>query len=258
MAGWYPSHPVQEYSLLTAIPISRCIRALDDHLNLDHERPPRLSNLFNMTMTTGRFISHLEALITKLESLVQSLPCSSLHPSDTQYETLGNLTLRLITNANELPIQVTDLKARREKPCIEEGDKLITQAQSEKNNVITTAKLKDRRIFAKNIKYFFNGQQDSIVDSEATKTRKKLTRERCERICTLSPNGLISWAVAFMPTLWTANMMSKVTFDYVLEHIQSNDYQLWPPDIYGILSGLGTEEPLRESPKYQCFLKGKF
>jgi hypothetical protein len=45
-----------------------------------------------MTMTTGRFISQREALITKLESLVQSLPCSTLHPSDTQYETLGNLT----------------------------------------------------------------------------------------------------------------------------------------------------------------------
>jgi hypothetical protein len=89
------------------------------------------------------------------------------------------LTSRLITGANDLPIQVADLKARRDKPYIKEGEKLITQAHSEKNNIITTAELKDRRIFAKNILCFFNGQQDSIVDSEATKTRKKLTRERC-------------------------------------------------------------------------------
>lgn len=208
--------------------------------------------------TTGKFISQLEALINKLESLVQSLPCSSLHPSDTQYETLGNLTSRLITSANDLPIQVADLEARRLKPCIEEGDKLITQARLDKDEIIANAKLTDRKIFARNIVYFFNGQQDSIVDSEATKARKKLTRERCERIRTLSPDGLISWAVAFMPTLWTANMMSKGTFDYILDHIQPNEYQLWPPDIYRILSGLGAEEPLRESPKYQCFLKGKF
>ncbi|PMD61954.1 uncharacterized protein K444DRAFT_359424, partial [Hyaloscypha bicolor E] len=107
----------------------------------------------------------------------------------------------------------------------------------------------------RNITYFFDCQRDSVVDSDATKARKQLTRERCERICTLSPDGLITWAVAFMPTMWTANLMSKDTFDYVFEHIEPDSSPVWPPDIYHILSGLGAEEPLQGSHKYHRFLK---
>ncbi|KAG9228939.1 hypothetical protein BJ875DRAFT_216585 [Amylocarpus encephaloides] len=120
---------------------------------------------------------------------------------------------------------------------------------------MTNAKLEDRVIFGRNIVYFFNGQRDSVVDSDATKTRKQLTRERCERICTLSPDGLISWAVAFKPTIWTANLLSKETFDYLLDHIEPDNDHVWPADIYHILSGLGAEEPLRESYKYHEFVK---
>jgi hypothetical protein len=208
-----------------------------------------------MTMTTGKFISQLEALIKKLELLVQSLQCSTFHPSQKQYQTLADLGLRLTAGANNLPIQVAALKTRRAEPSFEEGRKLIAQAQSDKRDLIATAQLKDRVIFARNITYFFDGQRDSVVDSDATKARKQLTRERCERICTLSPDGLISWAVAFKPTIWTANLMSKDTFDYVFDHIEPDDCQVWPPDIYHILSGLGTEEPLRGSCKYREFLK---
>jgi hypothetical protein len=202
-----------------------------------------------MTMTTGKFITQLEASIKRLESLVQSLQNSSFHPSKTQYQNLTDLSLRLNSAASNLPIQVTALKNRRAEPSFEEGRKLIAQAQSERRDLITTSHLKSRVIFARNITYFFDGQKDSVVDSDATKARKQLMRERCERICTLSPDGLISWAVAFMPTVWTANMMSKDTFDYVFDHIE--------PDIYHILSGLGTEEPLRDSYKYLEFLKGE-
>jgi hypothetical protein len=64
--------------------------------------------------------------------------------------------------------------------------------------------------------------------------------------------------MAFKPTMWTANLMSKDTFDYVFDHIEPDDYQAWPPNIYHILNGLGTEKPLQGSRKYHDFLKGKF
>jgi len=209
-------------------------------------------------MTTGKSISQLEALIKKLESFVQRLQCSGFHPSKDQYEAFKGLGLRLAACATNLPIEIETLKNRLAEPSVEEGRKLIAQAQSEKRDLITTARLKNRVIFARNITYFFDCQRDSVVDSDATKARKQLTRERCERICTLTPDGLIAWAVAFMPTTWTANLMSKDTFDYVFEHIAPDSSQVWPPDIYHILSGLGAEEPLRGSHKYQEFLKGKF
>jgi hypothetical protein len=52
--------------------------------------------------------------------------------------------------------------------------------------------------------------------------------------------------------------MSKDTFDYVFEHIKPDDFQVWPPNIYNILYGLGAKEPLQRSHKYHEFLKGKF
>mgnify|MGYP001602689599 FL=1 len=77
------------------------------------------------------------------------------------------------------------------------------------------------------------------------------------RIRGLSPDELIFWAVAFVPSLWTANLMSNKTFDYVLEHIELEDSLVWPSEIYDILSALGDEEPLNDSSKYHEFLKGK-
>jgi len=52
--------------------------------------------------------------------------------------------------------------------------------------------------------------------------------------------------------------MSRDTFDYIFDHIEPDDYKVWPPNIYHILNGLGTEKPLRGSHKYHEFLKGKF
>jgi hypothetical protein len=210
-----------------------------------------------MTMTTSRFITQLEASIKRLESLVQTLQSCSFHPSNTQYQDLADLGLRLNSVATNFPIQVTALKNRRAEPSIEEGRKLIALAQAEKRDLLTSTHLKSRVGFARNITYFFDGQKDSIVDSDATKARKQLVRERCERICALRPDGLISWAVAFMPTIWTANMMSKDTFSYVFDHIEPDNFEVWPPEVYHILSGLGDEEPLHKSPKYHAFLRGK-
>jgi hypothetical protein len=83
-----------------------------------------------------------------------------------------------------------------------------------------------------------------FIDSDTIKARKRLTQERCDRICSLSPDGLISWAVAFAPSIRIANLMSNNTFDYVVEHIEPEDPLVWPSEISGVLSALGDEEPL--------------
>ncbi|PMD49859.1 uncharacterized protein K444DRAFT_548268, partial [Hyaloscypha bicolor E] len=97
---------------------------------------------------------------------------------------------------------------------------------------------------------------DSVIDLDVTKARKQVTRERCERIYSLSPDRLISWVVAFMTTIWIANLILKDTFNYVFEHIEPDEPLVWPPDIYYILCGLVAKEPLRGSYKYYEFLKG--
>lgn len=85
-----------------------------------------------------------------------------------------------------------------------------------------------------------------------------MTQERCERIRTLSPDRMIAWAVALKPTSWTANLMSKDTFDYIIEHMELEGIQAWPSQIYEILSGLATEEPLKGCQAYHTFLSGMF
>ena len=51
--------------------------------------------------------------------------------------------------------------------------------------------------------------------------------------------------------------MSRDLFDYVLDHIESENSRVWPSVIYEILSGLGVEEPLKDSQEYNAFLKSK-
>jgi hypothetical protein len=205
-------------------------------------------------MTTCTYVSQLDALTKKVESFVQSLQSAEIHPSKDQYTTFKALSLRLCEAAASVPVGIGALKKRQAESC-EEGIKLISQAQSDRNDL---THLKNRRVFARNIKLFFGGPQDSAIDSDTIKARKRLTRERCECICSLSPDGLISWAVAFAPSLWTANLMSNKTFDCVEELIEPQCPVVWPSEIYDILSALGDEDPLRGSHKYHEFLKGKF
>lgn len=208
-------------------------------------------------MTTGKLVSQLEGFVKKLELLAQNLKSSNIQPSKDQYLALEELSRRLSNAAQVVPAEIKAIKKKHTESSCEEGRKLLAQAQSDRRDIIATSQLKSRGLFARNITLFFEGQKDSIVDSSATQARKKLTRERCERIRNLNPDGLISWATAFTPTTWTANLMPKYAFDYVTENIEPNDAQVWPSDIYHILRGLGGEEPLRECHKYHEFLKGE-
>ena len=204
-------------------------------------------------MTTSTYVSQFDALTKKAESFVQSLRSAKIHPSKDQYTTFKAFSLRLCDAAAAIPVEIEALKKRQAESC-EEGRKLISQAQLGRNDL---THLKNRGVFARNMKLFFGGPQDSAIDSDTIKARKRLTRERCDRICKLNPDGLISWAVAFAPSLWTANLMSSKTFDCVEEQIEPQDPVVWPSEIYDVLSALGDEDPLRGSHKYQEFLKGK-
>jgi len=84
-----------------------------------------------------------------------------------------------------------------------------------------------------------------------------VTRERCERIRNLTRDGLISWAVAFKVSQWSANSMPKDTFSYILAHIEPDKPQIWPSNIHRVLRNL-SKGPLQECQAYSQFLKSKF
>jgi hypothetical protein len=89
------------------------------------------------------------------------------------------------------------------------------------------------------------------------KFRKESTRKRSELIRGLSPDGVISWALAFAPTLWGGGSMSVDVFNCLLDDIEPELAQIWPPVIRDTLYLLmEDEESLKESFEYQKFLKG--
>ncbi len=203
---------------------------------------------------TSHVISRLEALIGQKVCWVESLHNTRIHPTKDQYHILETLSLDLSRATTDLPLQIEALRRRRTES--EDGRKLIAQAVSVRRNLIATGTLKNRKTFGRNITFFFEGPKDSALDSEAVKARKRVTRERCERISGLCPNLVISWAVAFTPSLWTANLMSGNTFDHIIEHMEPMGSDSWPPEIYKILCALRTEEPLQGLNSYHEFMKG--
>merc|ERR1711939_1114579 len=138
------------------------------------------------SMTTSTYVSQFDALTKKAESFVQSLRSAKIHPSKDQYTTFKAFSLRLCDAAAAIPVEIEALKKRQAESC-EEGRKLISQAQLGRNDL---THLKNRGVFARNMKLFFGGPQDSAIDSDTIKARKRLTRERCDRICKLNPDVL--------------------------------------------------------------------
>lgn len=210
-------------------------------------------------MATSTFITKLEDGLGLFELLINHLASSHMQPSEDQYHTLKGLSLRLSQSALDFStgIQAFEKQLNSTEPPSEEARKLLLQGQASREAVISTSQLNKPAIFAKNIKILFDRQTNSIARSSTQQAREKLTRKRCERICTLGPSGVISWALAFTPSAWAPNVLPTSTFEYLLKHITPRDAQLWPPEIYNLLKGLKAEDPLRGSLTYHEFLEGK-
>ena len=67
-------------------------------------------------------------------------------------------------------MEIEALKKRQAESC-EEGRRLISQAQSDRKDLV---QLKNRSVFARNLKLFFGGPQESAIDSDAIKARKRI------------------------------------------------------------------------------------
>ena len=80
-----------------------------------------------------------------------------------------------------------------------------SSVQSSRGDLFAKGRLKQRAVFKRNLIAVFEGPKDSRVDSDDVKFRKESTRKRCELIRGLSPDAVISWVLAFAPTLWAGD-----------------------------------------------------
>jgi hypothetical protein len=182
-----------------------------------------------------------------------------VYPTDDQWNTLTELSLSFSEAAKKVEDEIWMLKESRTERAWKESEEHRLNAQSLRGDLFAKGRLKNSHIFRRNIVTIFEGPKDSKFDSEDLKIRKESTRKRCELIRGLTPDGVISWAVAFAPTLWTGGSMASDVFTCLLDDIEPELVQTWPPTIREMLHLLREdEEALQSCPDYDGFLKGCF
>ena len=144
-------------------------------------------------------LSQLTALIEKSEQLRGKF--RKIYPSDQQWNTLGDLGSKLSDVAVKLQEEIRVLKRSRTERAWQESEKHRSHAQLARGDLFAKGRLPQSAVFRRNILMIYLGPKNSTFDSEDVKFRKESTRRRCEIIRGLSPDGIISWAIAYAPTL---------------------------------------------------------
>lgn len=199
-------------------------------------------------------LSQLKGLLEKTKQLKEKF--SKVYPTNEQWGTLSNLSLELSEAAKLLENEIRELKESRTERAWRESEEHRLKAQSTRGDLFAKGRLKQPVIFRRNIITIFEGPKDSKFDSEDQKFRKESTRKRCESIRRLSPDGVISWAMAFPPTVWAGGSMASDVFTCLLDDMEPELVQAWPKVIRDTLDLLmEDEESLKLSLEYGEFLK---
>ena len=206
------------------------------------------------TVIAGR----MSDLACELTTLFESIKYGRLQFTSDEYNALESASQGVAKIANSIADEVKALGNRRKPSIVAEGQKLLSQAESAKLQLMACQKPRSQVVFVRNIQLFFNPPADSKLDSPSVQKRKQLTRERCERLRRLSPNKTVLWAAAFPPSTWDSNVLRKSTFDYVVEFLEPGNSLQWSAPVYEILNTLAVEQPLCDSSDFREFLTGQY
>jgi hypothetical protein len=207
-------------------------------------------------MSVPSAISQLESLVKKAESIAESICHIKVCQTKEQFCSLEALNRRLQEAAAKVAGRIERLEEGRAKRVREEGRKFLSQAETTRASIIENNQLRSIPAFRKNITLIFEGPEDSALDPGWITSRNKQTRKRCELIRELNPDGVISWAAALAPSVWTAGCMQNHIFDYLIEEIEPEEVQAWPTKMKEVLHIFGVEKSLAHSQEYDNFLRG--
>jgi hypothetical protein len=206
-------------------------------------------------MSAVTVLSQLKGLLVKTEQMEPKL--GKVYPTDDQWKTLSELSTELSKAAKGVEDKIRMLRESRTERALRESEELRLNAQSSRGDLFAKGRLKNPPIFRRNIITIFEGPKDSKFDSEDMRCRKESTRKRCELIRGLSPDGVISWSLAFAPTLWAGGSMAADVFTCLLDAVELELVQSWPSTVREMLHLLREdEESLQECHEYDDFLKG--
>lgn len=208
-------------------------------------------------MSAASVLSQLRSLVEKSNHLI--LKFERIYPTEEQWDTLRDMSTKLATTATTIQERIRALEKSRADRAWKESEELRSHALACKGDILANGRLKQSPVFRRNIVTVFDGPKDSKFDTDDAKIRKATTRQRCAQIRLLSPDGIISWAIAFAPSLWAGGSMATDIFKCLLDDVEPDRRLSWPLVVRKTLHTLlEDEEALQNSIEYRSLLKGKF
>lgn len=206
-------------------------------------------------MSANSLVSQLRGLLDKAEQILPKL--AKVYPTEEQWNALSDLSKRLSAAGTAIGDRVQHLKNTREHRAWKESEKHRIHALACVGDLLTSNRLKQATIFRRNIVTIFDGPKYSLFDSDDVRIRKDATQRRCEQIRDASQDGIISWAIAFAPSLWAGGAMANDIFECLLDSIEPDRSPSWPSVIQTTLQMLQKDEPcLQNSSDFMRFLAG--
>lgn len=200
-------------------------------------------------MIMAQLMSQLRSLISKVEAV--NIVDSSL--TADQLSTLTDLTSTLIKSASRLQRKIQSAKQLRA-TCVQHECEKFKQYAKQYQDDLANGNLPRFAIFRRNIALIFQGPHISSLDRADVKAGKEITRERCAILRSLSMDGVISWAVSYIPTMWAPGNMRSDVFNDLVKDIEPTGPQRYPQKLFDTLIKL--KDDLPGNADYEHLLKG--
>ncbi|GIK00345.1 hypothetical protein Aspvir_004367 [Aspergillus viridinutans] len=202
-------------------------------------------------MSTAVVIAQIETCLHKAERLKPKV--DRLHPTDEQWDTLLDLTSRLSESTQLLREKLRLRREVRSTQIQNDAEKYRSQAITSRHALCENGTFK-ATIFRRNLLTIFGDTKISMFDSARTRWRKEAARRRNEAIRGLNPDAIVTWSIAFEPSLWASGKIASDVFETMTEDLEAEPPCEWPPAIMDTLDKLQEEEGiLRESREYKRF-----
>lgn len=150
--------------------------------------PPLLSATLSSNLTSI-IASRLQDLTNEIISINEILRYGKLQLNQDEYKALESASIELAKRAENVPKEIRDLGKRRANAI--EGQKLLSSLETTNKELLAGHKLAHRPTFIRNVQLIFDSPKKSRLDSVPVKARKRITRERCERLRDLGLDGII-------------------------------------------------------------------
>ncbi|KND89335.1 hypothetical protein TOPH_06086 [Tolypocladium ophioglossoides CBS 100239] len=160
----------------------------------------------------------MATVIDQLSDITRNLDALALAMRDISFTETESQTLDALAASLKDAVVVIESKAgscRRlwSEQAWKDSEEHRIKAQTTIVALLTNGKLRNSAVFRRNIKLIYQGPPHSEFDSKDTKWRKEVIQKRCRKIQQLSPDGVVSWAIAYPPTSWGPCFMPNDIFD---------------------------------------------